>query len=46
MPAAPELLKAMKQILDEPKNTMSDGKALKEIVNIARSAIAKAEGKA
>lgn len=33
---------ALKRILDEPNNTMSDGKALKEIIRIARAAL---EGK-
>ena len=42
--AAPDLLNALKRILDEPNNTMSDGKALKEIIRIARAAIAKATG--
>jgi hypothetical protein len=43
-PDEPELLKALKRIVDEPNNTMSDGKALKEIIRIARAAIAKATG--
>jgi len=42
--AAPDLLNALKLIVDEPKNTMSDGKALKEIIRIARAAIAKETG--
>jgi hypothetical protein len=41
---APDLLNALKRIVDEPNNTMSDGKALKEIIRIARAAIAKATG--
>ena len=41
---APDLLNALKRIVDEPNNTMSDGKALKEIIRIARAAIAKAIG--
>ena len=40
----PDLLNALKRIVDEPNNTMSDGKALKEIIRIARAAIAKATG--
>jgi hypothetical protein len=43
-PPEPDLLSALKRILDEPNNTMSDGKALKEIIRIARAAIAKATG--
>ena len=43
-PAASDLLNALKRIVDEPNNTMSDGKALKEIIRIARLAIAKATG--
>lgn len=39
-----DLLKALKRIVDEPNNSMSDGKALKEIIRIARAAIAKATG--
>jgi hypothetical protein len=39
-----ELVAALEQILEEPKNTMSDGKALKEIVRVARAALAKATG--
>jgi hypothetical protein len=39
-----ELLEALEKILEEPNNTMSDGKALKEIVRVARAAIAKATG--
>lgn len=39
-----ELLNALKRIVDEPNNTMSDGKALKEIIRIGRAAIAKATG--
>jgi hypothetical protein len=42
---APDLLNALKRIVDEPNNTMSDGKALKEIIRIARTAIAKTTGK-
>lgn len=38
-----ELLASMRLILDEPKNTMSDGKALREIVRIARAAVASIE---
>ena len=30
---------ALKRILDEPNNTMSDGKALREIIRIARAAV-------
>jgi hypothetical protein len=41
---APDLLNALKRIVDEPNNTMSDGKALKEIIRIARAAINKATG--
>ena len=41
---APDLLNALKRIVDEPNNTMSDGKALKEIIRIARAAISKATG--
>lgn len=41
---APDLLNALKRIVDEPNNTMSDGKALKEIIRIARDAITKATG--
>jgi hypothetical protein len=44
--ASPVLLGALNRILDAPKNTMSDGKALREIVTIARAAIAKATGSA
>jgi siroheme synthase (precorrin-2 oxidase/ferrochelatase) len=40
-----ELLAAMNRILEGPKNTMSDGKALKEIIGTARAAIAKVEAK-
>jgi hypothetical protein len=40
-----ELLAAMNRILEAPKNTMSDGKALKEIIGTARAAIAKVEAK-
>jgi hypothetical protein len=43
-PHEPDLLSALKRILDEPNNTMSDGKALKEIIRIARRAITKATG--
>ena len=43
-PPEPDLLNALKRILDEPNNTMSDGKALKEIIRIARAAITKATG--
>ena len=43
-PPEPDLLSALKRILDEPNNTMSDGKALKEIIRIARRAITKATG--
>lgn len=43
-PAAPDLLETLKRIVDEPNNTMSDGKALKEIIRIARLAITKATG--
>lgn len=39
-----ELVNALKRIVDEPNNTMSDGKALKEIIRIGRAAIAKATG--
>ena len=39
-----ELLEALKRILAEPNNTMSDGKALKEIMRITRAAIAKTKG--
>ena len=40
--AAPvaKLVEALRRILEVPGNTMSDGKALKEIVRIARAAIA------
>ena len=44
LPATSDLLNALKRIVDEPNNTMSDGKALKEIIRIARLAIAKATG--
>ena len=40
------LVEALEQILDEPNNTMSDGKALKEIIRTARSALAKAKEQA
>jgi hypothetical protein len=43
-PTEPDLLNALKRIVDEPNNTMSDGKALKEIIRIARRAITKATG--
>jgi len=43
-PPEPDLLNALKRIVDEPNNTMSDGKALKEIIRIARAAINKATG--
>lgn len=43
-PPEPDLLNALKRIVDEPNNTMSDGKALKEIIRIARAAITKATG--
>jgi hypothetical protein len=43
-PPKPDLLNALKRIVDEPNNTMSDGKALKEIIRIARAAIAKETG--
>jgi hypothetical protein len=39
-----ELREALEKILKEPNNTMSDGKALEEIVRIARAAIAEAMG--
>jgi hypothetical protein len=41
---SPDFLNALKRIVDEPNNTMSDGKALKEIIRIARAAIAKETG--
>ena len=37
------LLDALESILDEPNQTMSDGKALKEIVKIAQLAIKKGQ---
>jgi hypothetical protein len=37
------LLEALESILDEPNQTMSDSKALKEMVKIARLAIAKGQ---
>jgi hypothetical protein len=40
-----ELVEALNNIIEEPKNTMSDNKALREIVRIAKAALAKAEGK-
>lgn len=40
-----KLLEALNRVLDEPNNTMSDGKALKEIIRIARATIAKTSGK-
>ncbi len=43
-PPEPDLLNALKRIVDEPNNTMSDGKTLKEIIRIARAAIAKETG--
>jgi len=39
-----ELVEALNNIIEEPKNTMSDNKALREIVRIAKAALAKAEG--
>jgi uncharacterized protein (UPF0335 family) len=41
-----DLLKALRRVLEAPKETLSDGKALREIVRITRAAIAKAEGAA
>ncbi len=35
---------SLRRILDEPNNTMSDGKALKEIIRIARMTINKTVG--
>jgi hypothetical protein len=46
MNTTPELLEALTRILKQPNETASDGKALREIVRIARSAIAKATGAA
>lgn len=40
-----ELVEALNNIIEEPKNTMSDNKALREIVRIAKAALTKAEGK-
>lgn len=40
-----ELVEALNNIIEEPKNTMSDNKALREIVRITKAALAKAEGK-
>ena len=40
------LVDALQRIIDEPNNTMSDGKALKEIIRIARGALAKAKEQA
>jgi uncharacterized protein (UPF0335 family) len=40
-----ELVEALNNIIEEPKNTMSDNKALREIVRIAKAALAKAEGR-
>lgn len=40
-----ELVEALNNIIEEPKNTMSDNKALREIVRIAKAALAKTEGK-
>ena len=37
-----QMLEALQKIVEEPNNTMSDSKALKEIIRIARAAIAKA----
>ena len=39
-----ELRLSLRRILDEPNNTMSDGKALKEIIRIARMTINKTVG--
>jgi uncharacterized protein (UPF0335 family) len=39
-----ELVEALNNIIEEPKNTMSDNKALREIVRIVKAALAKAEG--
>jgi hypothetical protein len=39
-----EMETAIRRILEEPSNTMSDGKALKEIVRIARAALASTSG--
>lgn len=36
-----ELRKDLQQMLDAPKATMSDGKAIKDMVRIARAALAK-----
>lgn len=41
-----EMETAIRRILEEPSNTMSDGKALKEIVRIARAALAPTSGAA
>jgi hypothetical protein len=38
-----EMETALRKILEEPSNTMSDGKALKEIVRIARAVLAPKE---
>jgi uncharacterized protein (UPF0335 family) len=40
-----DLLNALKRILDEPNNTMSDGKAMKEIIRIARAVLETTEAK-
>jgi hypothetical protein len=39
-----ELRLSLRRILDEPNNTVSDGKALKEIIRIARMTINKTVG--
>jgi len=41
-----DLLKALHQVLEAQKETLSDGKALREIVRITCAAIKKAEGAA
>jgi len=43
---ANDLKAALERILEEPKNTMSDGKALKAIVRIAKDALASHTGEA
>ena len=39
-----ELVEALGAIVEEPKNTMSDNKALREMVRVAKAALAKAQG--